>query len=300
MAFTQRRLDELVSWVAQTPTLADERRGAQRAFFGDDDPRPVKYWAGADDATSRQRRFLGYFLFRYALPDGQTPAELGAATIFRGPEREEALRAVGGARYVMAVVRSVLPGHGVTLTLETERFEVRHREWSYRLTPQSTLYTYLVPSRRGIWLAGPGWLEMPIQLGPGMRSHLRDLQPDPLQVERLLQTRASEEEDERPLPPHDETLEDAVARLTGEAEAAGKEELILSMGEWEALVQEYMAHPDMMAFAHEIIQRVGEVGEIAELNHWIALANNIWNNTPQPDRGGKTANELSRELPGWR
>jgi hypothetical protein len=116
-------------------------------------------------------------------------------------------------------------------------------------------------------------------------------------VERLLQSRASEgDEEERPRPPQDETLPAAVERMTAEAEAAGKERLILAPREWEELVQRHMADPDMFAFSREIIDRVGDVANTTELDRWLALAHNIWNNTPQPDRGGRTPNELSREL----
>ena len=255
----------------------------------------MTYWGGAGEAPSRRRRFLGYFLFRHQLPDGETPAERGAMAVFTGRDREGALSAVRGVRYVLAVVRSVLPGEAVFLTLEQERFEVRHREWSWRLTPESTLYAYLIPIRRGIWLPGPGWLEMPIRLGPGMRSQLLDLQPDPVEVERMLQGRAAE--DARPKPPEDETIDAAVARMTEAAREAGKESLILSAAEWAALVQHCMVDPDMMVFPWEVIDRVGDVAEADELNDWMALAHNIWNNTPQPDRGGKTANELIRMMP---
>lgn len=295
MAFTQRQLDQLVRWVGDAPDLADERRSAQRHFFGEDDPRPVKYWAGVEDATSRRRRFLGYFLFRHHLPGGETPAGRGATALFAGRDREEALRAVLGVRYVLAVVRSVLPGEAVFLTLEQERFEIRHREWSWRLTPESTLYAYLIPVHRGIWLPGPGWLEMPIRLGPGMRSHLLDFQPDPVEVERMLQGRAAE--DARPKPPEDETMDAAVTRMTEAARDAGKDALILSAAEWAILVQRCMADSDPMVFPQEIIGRVGDAAEEDELNDWMALAHNIWNNTPQPDRGGKTANELIRMAP---
>jgi hypothetical protein len=51
-----------------------------------------------------------------------------------------------------------------------------------------------------------------------------------------------------------------------------------------------------LAFTHEIIDRVGEVADIAAMNSWVALARNVWNSTPQPDRGGKTPNQLGREL----
>lgn len=298
MAFTQRRLDALVSWVASAPQLAEEREAAQAQFFGDDDPRPVNYWGGTQEPISRHRRFLGYFLFTHRLPDGQSPAELGATAAFQGREREEALEAVRGARYVMAVVRSVLPGQAVFLALERERFEIRDRTWSYRIAPEATVYAHLVPSRRGVWLLGPGWLEMPFRLGPGIRSHLRDLQSDPIGVERLLQSRSTEEEENEELPrsPQDATLEEAVARMTDEAEAAGRETLIMPSEEWEALVVRFMTKLEATAFSQEIIERVGAVEQVAELNRWLALANNIWNNTPQPDRGGKTPNELIREL----
>jgi hypothetical protein len=88
--------------------------------------------------------------------------------------------------------------------------------------------------------------------------------------------------------------------MTAEAEAAGKERLILAPREWEELVQRHMANPDMFAFSREIIERVGDVAEVAELDRWLALAHTIWNNTPQPDRGGKTPNQLGRDLDGRR
>jgi hypothetical protein len=227
MAFTQHQLDQLVTWAGDTIELARERTAARKTFFGEDDPRPINYWGGAEDAASRRRRFLGYFLFTSRLEDGRAPAEVGVTSLFRGQEREDALRAVRGARYVMASVRSVLPGRAVFLTLEQERFEVPHREWSLRLSPGATVYAHLLPIRRGIWLPGPGWLEMPIRLGPGIQTHLRDLQPDPISTERMLQNRGAEETERRPKPPQDETLEDAVARMTAAAEAAGKERLVL-------------------------------------------------------------------------
>jgi len=44
-----------------------------------------------------------------------------------------------------------------------------------------------------------------------------------------------------------------------------------------------------------VTKRVGDVPSLDELNRWMALAMNIWNTTPQPDRGGRTAQELSSE-----
>lgn len=45
---------------------------------------------------------------------------------------------------------------------------------------------------------------------------------------------------------------------------------------------------------------VGTVNSIDELNKWLGLAMNIWNNTPQPDRSGKSPFEIGREYDGQR
>jgi hypothetical protein len=66
------------------------------------------------------------------------------------------------------------------------------------------------------------------QLGPSRR-------PDPIGVERMIQRRVSE-----------------VARMTAEAEAAGKDRLVMAPAEWAALVQRCMADPDLMVFPREI------------------------------------------------
>jgi len=51
-------------------------------------------------------------------------------------------------------------------------------------------------------------------------------------------------------------------------------------------------------FGQEVFEIVGSVDDIDELTVWLGLAMNIWNNTPQPDRGGKSARELKEESPG--
>jgi hypothetical protein len=48
-------------------------------------------------------------------------------------------------------------------------------------------------------------------------------------------------------------------------------------------------------FSKNIVDRVGEVESVEEINKWLGLAMNIWNNTPQPDRGGKSPFEIRRE-----
>lgn len=89
-----------------------------------------------------------------------------------------------------------------------------------------------------------------------------------------------------------QTLAQAVAQMTSEAQQAGRFELVLSEQGWTDLVVRYMQGNDNRGFAQDVFNRVGSVKHLDELNHWMALATAIWNATPQPDRGGKSANEL--------
>ncbi len=73
--------------------------------------------------------------------------------------------------------------------------------------------------------------------------------------------------------------------------------MVLSVEEWRALVWKYLRKADAAGFAREVMKRAEPTDNIKELNRCLALAMNVWNATPQPDRGGKTAYELSkREL----
>src|SRR5207244_6010586 len=120
-------------------------------------------------------------------------------------------------------------------------------------------------------------------------------QPDPVEIERLMQGRVSDagQENPRKMPPQDATLESAVSRLTIAATEAGRPELVLSVEEWRALVLRHMDYTDPNAYFSEIMGRMGSASSVENLNLWLGLVNNIWNATPQPDRGGKTASELS-------
>lgn len=55
-----------------------------------------------------------------------------------------------------------------------------------------------------------------------------------------------------------------------------------------------MGNADVTAFTQEIVERVGDTASVEDLDRWLQLAMNIWNTTPQPDRGGKSAYELLR------
>ena len=92
-----------------------------------------------------------------------------------------------------------------------------------------------------------------------------------------------------------QTLAQAVAQMTGEAKRSGRFQLVLSEQGWTDLVLRYMQSDDNRGFVQDIFHRVGSVKDLAELNHWMALATAIWNATPQPDRDGKSANELLAE-----
>jgi len=295
VAVTASQVEEIATWCQMTPDLTEDRQQARRRFFDDDDPRPPRYWPGAGDQHSRLRRFLGWFMFDYQLPGDDRPAARAARALYRGAAQDAPLGAVVGTRFVLAIVTSVLPGRSVLLELEDERFEIRDRHWSRSLTAHSAVSAHLVPTgRRGQWLPGPGWLEWPIRIGPHMREDLRKFQLDPLGVERLLQSRAGPEEEHRAAPPQDATLAEAVARMTSAARAAGLTRLVMSAPEWEAVVVRHIGGPDVTAFTQEIVELVGNANSIEDLDRWLQLAMNIWNTTPQPDRGGHSPYELSR------
>jgi hypothetical protein len=170
MAFTSSQLEEITTWCEKSPELAEIRQEARHTYFAEDDPRPVTYWPGAGDRVSRDRRFLGWFLFTFRLADGTQPAEAAVNRLYVGSMRMEALQAVQHTRYVLAIVTSLLPGRSVFLDLENERFEVRSAPWSRTLTRGNSVVAHLIPTRsQRVWIPGPGWLEWPIQIGPGMR-----------------------------------------------------------------------------------------------------------------------------------
>ena len=58
------------------------------------------------------------------------------------------------------------------------------------------------------------------------------------------------------------------------------------------MVLSHMKSSQINDFSKEIVNRLGNVDSIEELNKWLGLAMNIWNNTPQPDRGGRSPNEI--------
>jgi hypothetical protein len=83
--------------------------------------------------------------------------------------------------------------------------------------------------------------------------------------------------------PHDSSLEGAVARMTMEAKADTRTNLVMTLAKWKKLVRSYMESNQLNDFQKEIVGRVGEVNSEEENNRWLGLAMNIWNNTPELD-----------------
>jgi hypothetical protein len=297
MVLTSTDLDRITEWCATCSELEPARRAGWTAFFGTDEDGPVDYGDELGDFAIRQRRFLGWFMFRSALPDGSRPAEAAVHRVLESSGRAAAVSAVTHTRYVMAVVAAVMPGRGVLLELEDERFEVRSRPWAQLMHREAAVLAHLVPVRPGVWLPGPGWLEWPVRVGPHMRGELRLYQSDPIEIERVLQGRSRSETSDIERP-RDATLAEAVARMTEAARSAGRPGLVRTEAEWAALVLRHLNDRDTTAFFEQILAWAGEAQDVRELNQWAAFAQNIWNNTPQPDRGGRTAYELAAEEPG--
>ncbi len=297
MALTSSDIECIAAWCDTSAELASERGAAWEVFFGTDQEGPVDYGSDLGDHASRHRRFLGWFMLQATLEDGRHPAEIAAHRLFEGEQRATAVRAVTHARYVMAVVSAVMPGRGAILELEDERFEIRSRIWAQLMRRDAPVLAHLVPVRPGVWLPGPGWLEWPATVGPNMRRELRRYQPDPVEVERVLQGRSRSDADDIQRP-QDDTLAEAVARMTEAATREGRVGLVRSEAEWEVHVLRHLGSLNFTAFVEEVIALAGQAQNVTELNEWLALAQNIWNTTPQPDRAGRTARELSSQSSG--
>lgn len=296
MVLNANMVEQLAEWCLRSDTLADIRATARRDFFGYDEPGEARYMEGAGDVTSRERRFLGWFALTFKLSDGRSPAEVAAAAILSGSELTSAINSIKGSRYVLAMVAMVNPGRGLILRLEDEEFTVNNRQLSRLLNRDDALCAHIIPAGRRGWLVGPGWLQWPMRIMPGMQAMLKKFQLSPIDLERLLQQRKDPSEDRPKVElPRDSSLKAAVARMTKAAKDEGHQNLIMTPAQWKKLVLSHMKSSQITDFSKEIVNRVGKVNSVEEINKWLGLAMNIWNNTPQPDRGGKSPFEISRE-----
>ncbi len=92
VAFNQGMLEEIVDWCRASPELETTRREARSHFFGDEDERPVEYWPGTGNLVSKERRFLGYFLFNWELPSGEHVGESAVRRLYQGDVQGSAIR----------------------------------------------------------------------------------------------------------------------------------------------------------------------------------------------------------------
>ena len=296
MTLNANMIEQLAEWCLRSDTLADVRTSARRDYFGYDEPGEAHYMEGAGDVTSRERRFLGWFALTFKLPDGRCPAEVAAVAILSGSDLTSAIDSIKGLRCVLAMVAMVNPGKGLILRLEDEEFTIDNRQLSQLLNRDDALYAHIIPAGRRGWLVGPGWLQWPIGIMPGMQAVLKKFQLSPIELERFLQQRKDPSEDHPKVElPRDSSLKAAVARMTKEAKVEGRQNLIMTTPQWKKLVLSHMKSSQITDFSKEIVNRVGKVNSVEEINKWLGLAMNIWNNTPQPDRGGKSPFEISRE-----
>ena len=177
-------VEQLAEWCLRSDTLADIRATARRDFFGYDEPSEAHYMEGTYDFTSRERCFLGWFALTFKLPDGRSPAELAAAAVLSGDDLTSAIDSIKCFRYVLAIVAMVNPGRGLILRLEDEEFTVNNHQLSRIFNRDDRLYAHIIPSERREWLVGPGWLQWPMRIIPGMQAMLKKLQLSPIDLER--------------------------------------------------------------------------------------------------------------------
>jgi hypothetical protein len=295
MAVTEALVEDLASWCEAAPELNSARAEGRLTYFGSEVRSPADYWPGTGDVRSRGRRFLGWFMLDYELPDGRRPAELAAERQTRGDDLRGLLDAIRGARFVTARIASVIGGRGALLEIEDERLEVRSRAWSRIVRREGVMMAHLLPVRAGVWVPAPGWLVWPVEFGPNIRREMkRVFQPTPIEVEQILQGKARAPGEPSAPPSEDLTLADAVGRMTEAAQRAKRDGLVLPVEAWEALVLKYLSNGEATAFFRDVLDRL-EPTDPDDLKEWLERAQAIWNATPQPDRGGMTAHQLSRQ-----
>jgi len=296
MALTAGVVEQIASWCATSEELGDLRSKARSEYFGYDEPGEIKYMKGVGDVPSRERRFLAWFALTFRMPDGRSPAELAAATILRDSELASSIDSLKRARHMLAMVAMVIPGRGLILRLEDEEFTVENRQLSRLFNRDDAIYAHLIPAGRRGWLVGPGWLSWPIGIRPGMQAMLKKFQLSPIELERFLQQRRDHSKDRPKVEqPRDSSLKTAVAKMTKAAKAEDRQGLVMTQAQWKKLVTPYITSSRINEFIQEIIKRVGEIESVEAANKWIGLAMNIWNNTPQPDRGGRSPYEIGHE-----
>ncbi|MFH0960970.1 MAG: hypothetical protein V1897_19985, partial [Pseudomonadota bacterium] len=267
MTLSPSTLEQIAAWCATSDSLADIRSAARNEYFGYDEPGEVHYMEGAGRITSRERRFLSWFALTYRLKDGHCPAELATEAFFNGDELVSVIDSIRKSQYVLAMVAMVIPGRGLILKLGDEEFEIDNHQLSRMVNRDDSLYAHIIPARRhgwmDGWLVGPGWLQWPIRIMPGMQAALKDVQLTPIEVERFLQQRKDSSKD-RPKEemPRDSSLKTAVARMTKTARTDCRHDLIMTPTQWKELVLSQMKSSNVngfisLGFGHPVVSATG-------------------------------------------
>lgn len=76
------------------------------------------------------------------------------------------------------------------------------------------------------------------------------------------------------------------------AREQGHPRLAMDVQEWQWLVLQYLPDRGNDRFVDELLKKLDREEPIETFQAMLDLATNIWNNTPQPNRGGKSANEM--------
>lgn len=287
-------LEKLGVWCANSEEMADDIGLAAPIFFEGADEGLTEYAEKAGEHSSVERRFFGWFMFGYTLPNGKRPAEIAARSIFKRRRLDEALAAIEKAQYVVGSVTAVHPDRAVFIKVaDQQQMEIRDRRLADPAIRNTTLFTWVLPARPKVWIPGPGWTVFPMTLGQGIRADMDLIQCSPIDLERLLRVKPANTANEDMFKVR--TLAEAVDRMTKAAEVDQRPNLIKTEAEWERLVLRYLLSMAIDGFFEEIMEELGLNDDTDALNMWIALAQDIWNTTPQPDRGGKTALELMGE-----
>jgi hypothetical protein len=197
---------------------------------------------------------------------------------------------------VLAMVAMVSPGRDLILRLQDEEFTVDNRQLSRLFSRDDALCAHIIPVGRRGWLVGPGWTSWPMRIMPGMQAVLKKFQLSPIDLERFLQQRKQGTEDrQKAKGPSDFSLKAAVDSMAKEAKSEDRQDLVMTPTQWKKLVFPYMKSSQINDFIKEIVNRAGEVKSVEDINKWMGLAMNIWNNTPQLDRGNKSPFEIQQE-----
>ncbi|MEI6309432.1 MAG: hypothetical protein WCP58_07310 [bacterium] len=302
-------LEKWMDWCSRAPELATARYQAWRIFFDLDDPSPIEYINNSGALEERERRFLSWFCLDHLLPNDTLPIEQAIRALVLEPKRASATGLVHRSRYLLGVVKDILPGVGTSgrpggsqaffLQVNREQLGVYSTTASDCLQRGEGVILYLAPNGSGGWVAAPGWVRWPTSITPALRRQLRGLRFSPPQVERYLQCRPIVMVVPRNAAHHlsSKGLVEAVQRMSDAARELDEEGLALSNEEWQDFVLPYLMKekPSPQSYIQQLLTRVHKAADTETLNRVVDLAMDIWNHTPQPDRAGKSAYQLALE-----